>query len=138
MVPDKLKAVLEILTPLMYSLMSVFADFVWVRAKTVWPTVAVYSSVTSLTRLKSVPLMATVMAELPFPFTNPLRVLTPVPPFETGKIPVTPVDKGKPVKFVATPDAGVPRVGLVNTGEVKVLFVNVSIPVKLTFRFNAV
>ena len=55
-------------------------------------------------------------------------VVAPVPPFAIGKVPVTPVDNGKPVAFVNTPDAGVPKAGAVKVGEVKVLFVKVSVP----------
>lgn len=36
-------------------------------------------------------------------------VAVPLPPFATGKMPVTPVVKGKPVKLVAVPDDGVPN-----------------------------
>jgi hypothetical protein len=35
-----------------------------------------------------------------------------------GKVPVTPVVKGKPVRFVATPDVGVPNKGVTKVGEV--------------------
>jgi hypothetical protein len=35
-----------------------------------------------------------------------------------GKVPVTPVVNGKPVRFVATPDVGVPNKGVTNVGEV--------------------
>jgi hypothetical protein len=41
-----------------------------------------------------------------------------VPPFAVGKVPVTPVVRGKPVRFVATPDVGVPNKGVTNVGEV--------------------
>jgi hypothetical protein len=41
----------------------------------------------------------------------------PVPPLATGKVPVTPVVRGRPVKFVATPEAGVPNAGVTNVGE---------------------
>src|SRR3989344_5509062 len=41
-----------------------------------------------------------------------------VPPFATGSTPVTPVVRGRPVKFVATPEVGVPRIGVINVGEV--------------------
>ena len=58
-------------------------------------------------------------------------VVAPVPPFAIGKVPVTPVVKGKPVAFVNTPDAGVPKAGAVKVGEVKVLFVKVSVPAKV-------
>jgi len=49
---------------------------------------------------------------------DPVEVVTPVPPFKTGRVPVTPVDNGKPVKLVATPLEGVPRAGVTNVGEV--------------------
>ena len=35
-------------------------------------------------------------------------VVVPVPPFATGSVPVTPVESGRPVKFVAVPLEGVP------------------------------
>ena len=41
-----------------------------------------------------------------------------VPPLAIGKVPVTPVVSGKPVKFVANPDAGVPKIGVTNVGDV--------------------
>jgi len=41
-----------------------------------------------------------------------------VPPLAVGKVPVTPVVRGKPVRFVATPDVGVPNNGVTNVGEV--------------------
>ena len=47
-----------------------------------------------------------------------------VPPLVTPNIPVTPVVSGKPVKFVATPDAGVP-----NAGDTNVLLDNVCVSV---------
>ena len=37
-----------------------------------------------------------------------------------------------PVRLVATPDAGVPKAGVVNIGEVRVLLVSVSVPVLVT------
>jgi hypothetical protein len=40
----------------------------------------------------------------------------PVPPLATGKVPVTPVVSGRPVKLVATPEAGVPNAGVTNVG----------------------
>ena len=36
-------------------------------------------------------------------------VAVPVPPLAIGNKPVTPVVSGRPVKFVAVPDEGVPR-----------------------------
>lgn len=41
-----------------------------------------------------------------------------VPPFAIGKVPVTPVVKGKPVAFVKTPLDGVPRAGVTSVGDV--------------------
>ncbi len=38
-----------------------------------------------------------------------LGVVVPVPPFATGRVPVTPVESGRPVKFVAVPLEGVPN-----------------------------
>src|ERR1700692_3983044 len=40
-----------------------------------------------------------------------------VPPFATGRMPVTPVVSGKPVTLVITPDAGVPSAGVTKVGE---------------------
>jgi hypothetical protein len=48
----------------------------------------------------------------------PVEVVTPVPPFNTGKVPVTPVVKGKPVALVRTPDVGVPNAGVTSVGLV--------------------
>jgi hypothetical protein len=42
----------------------------------------------------------------------------PLPKLATGKLPVTPVDKGNPVKLVATPLEGVPKAGVTRTQEV--------------------
>ena len=53
-------------------------------------------------------------------------VVEPVPPLAIGKVPVTPVVNGKPVAFVNTPEAGVPK-----AGAVKVLFDKVSVPAKV-------
>jgi hypothetical protein len=39
-----------------------------------------------------------------------------VPPFATGKAPVTPVVSGNPVHDVRVPDVGVPRIGVTNVG----------------------
>ena len=40
------------------------------------------------------------------------------PPLAKGKTPVTPVVSGKPVRFVATPLAGVPNAGVTKVGDV--------------------
>jgi hypothetical protein len=47
---------------------------------------------------------------------EPVDVVTPVPPLATGRVPVTPVVKGKPVTLVITPEAGVPRAGVTSVG----------------------
>jgi hypothetical protein len=49
-----------------------------------------------------------------------------------GSVPVTPVVKGRPVTLVITPEAGVPKAGVVNTGLVRVLFVSVCVSVNVT------
>ena len=41
-----------------------------------------------------------------------------VPPFAIGKVPVTPVVKGKPVALVKTIAVGVPNAGVTSVGEV--------------------
>jgi hypothetical protein len=38
--------------------------------------------------------------------------------FVTGRLPVTPVDNGRPVQLVKTPDVGVPRIGVTSVGLV--------------------
>ena len=43
-------------------------------------------------------------------------LLTPVPPFAAGRIPVTPVVSGNPVAFVSTKADGVPKAGVVSVG----------------------
>lgn len=48
----------------------------------------------------------------------PVAVVLPVPPLTIASVPVTPVDSGKPVRFVATPDAGVPSKGAIRVGPV--------------------
>jgi hypothetical protein len=63
---------------------------------------------------------------------EPVEVVTPVPPLATGRVPVTPVVSGSPVALVRTPDAGVPRAGVVSVGLVRVLFVSVCVPVRVT------
>jgi hypothetical protein len=47
---------------------------------------------------------------------EPVEVVTPVPPLATGKVPVTPVVKGKPVALVSVPDVGVPSIGVTSVG----------------------
>lgn len=61
------------------------------------------------------------------PGTNPGDAV-PVPPFATGRIPVTPVVKGSPVTFVRTPLAGVPKAGVTRVG----LVANTAAPVPVS------
>jgi len=49
---------------------------------------------------------------------EPVEVVTPVPPLATGRVPVTPVVKGKPVALVNVPDVGVPKIGVTSVGLV--------------------
>lgn len=59
-------------------------------------------------------------ADVPLPRMTLLAVsvVRLVPPLATGRVPVTPVVKGKPVKLVATPLVGVPKIGVTNVGLV--------------------
>ena len=61
----------------------------------------------------------------------PVDVVTPVPPFATGSVPVTPVVSGNPVQLDRTPADGVPSAGVVSIGLVSVLLVSVSAPSKV-------
>lgn len=49
----------------------------------------------------------------------------PVPPFATGRVPVTPVASGRPVAFVSVALDGVPKAGVTNVG----LFDKTTLPV---------
>jgi hypothetical protein len=49
---------------------------------------------------------------------RPERVVVPVPPFPTGRVPVTPEVRGRPVALVRTTALGVPRAGVLRVGEV--------------------
>ena len=59
-------------------------------------------------------------ADVPLPSSTLLAVsvVAPVPPLATGRVPVTPVVKGRPVALVITPDAGVPNAGVIKVGDV--------------------
>jgi hypothetical protein len=60
-------------------------------------------------------------AHVPSPRQNvELDALVPLLRLATGRLPVTPVLRGRPVAFVSTPDAGVPSAGVVNVGAVRV------------------
>ena len=45
-----------------------------------------------------------------------MLVVTPVPPDATGRVPETPVLKGRPVALERTTAEGVPRLGVVRVG----------------------
>ncbi|UOF80688.1 ribonuclease E [Caudoviricetes sp.] len=45
-------------------------------------------------------------------------VLALVPPFAIGRVPVIPVDRGRPVALVRVAEVGVPRIGVTNVGLV--------------------
>ena len=59
------------------------------------------------------------VAQEPSPRQN-VDALADVPLFKlvTGRLPVTPVDRGKPVALVSVTDVGVPRIGVTKVGEV--------------------
>ena len=62
-----------------------------------------------------------VRSEVPFQYTPLPEVVKEdalVPPLAMGKTPVTPVVRGRPVRLVATPDAGVPSAGVTRTAFV--------------------
>lgn len=48
----------------------------------------------------------------------PVAVVDPVPPLATGRVPVTPVVKGRPVTLVSVPLDGVPKAGVTSVGLV--------------------
>ena len=67
---------------------------------------------------------------VPFPISRaPFAgvVVSPVPPLAIGKVPVTPVESGKPVAFVKVTDVGVPRIGVTNVGLVANTFAPVPV-----------
>ena len=63
-------------------------------------------------RVKPVPLP---MSNAPFAGA----VVNPVPPFAIGKVPMTPVDRGRPFALVRVADVGVPRIGVTSVGDVE-------------------
>ena len=65
------------------------------------------------------PVRVLVYAKLPDPVTVIAALFdTPVPPLAAGRVPVTPVVSGKPVRLVATPLAGVPSKGATRVNAV--------------------
>ena len=48
---------------------------------------------------------------------EPVDVVTPVPPFATGKIPETPDVSGNPIAFDKTTEDGIPKAGVTKVGE---------------------
>jgi hypothetical protein len=84
--------------------------------------------------LPDVPGATEEMALVPLPTSTAfaVRVAAPVPPLPTGRVPVTPVERGRPVTLVITPEAGVPSAGVTSVGAVSVLFVRVSVVARPT------
>ena len=59
------------------------------------------------------------VAHTPSPRQNVLELAdVPALRLATGKLPVTPVDNGKPVALVSVADVGVPRMGVTKVGDV--------------------
>jgi hypothetical protein len=59
------------------------------------------------------------IAQVPSPLQNvEADAFVPLFKLVTGRLPVTPVDKGSPVAFVSVAEAGVPKVGVTNVGLV--------------------
>lgn len=61
-----------------------------------------------VSKLPAVP-AATAEIVAPAPTNAPVAVVSPVPPLATGKVPVTPVERGNPVALVSVADEGVPN-----------------------------
>lgn len=59
-------------------------------------------------------------APVPAPFNRApdVKVVAPVPPRATGKVPVVPPSIGNPVQLVSVPEVGVPKIGVTNVGLV--------------------
>ena len=79
-------------------------------------------------------LKAPVVVSAPAVVSAPPRVIlalfaTPVPPLADGRMPLTPVVKGRPVAFVSVALVGVPNTGVTNAGLV--------VPVIAPVPFNA-
>jgi hypothetical protein len=55
-------------------------------------------------------------------------LLVPVPPLAIGRMPVTPVVRGRPVQLVSVPDVGVPSNGVVRLALVVLTNVPVPLP----------
>jgi hypothetical protein len=53
---------------------------------------------------------------------EPVLVVTPVPPFKTGSVPVTPLVNERPVALVKVIDVGIPRIGVTRVGLVERTF----------------
>ena len=69
----------------------------------------------------TVPALAAGVAQVPSPRQNVVEdALVPEPRLVTGRLPVTPVDSGRPVALVNTALAGVPSAGFVIVGLVSV------------------
>jgi hypothetical protein len=71
-------------------------------------------------------------------FPEPVLVVTPVPPFVTASVPVTPVASGSPVAFVRVAEVGVPRTGVTRENDPLLIPFNaVTIGVKLLSKYDS-
>jgi hypothetical protein len=68
---------------------------------------------------------------------EPVLAVTPVPPFATGNVPVTPVVRGRPVALVRVPLDGVPRAPPLASRVPDVGRVTVVVPVTVSVVVNA-
>ena len=59
-----------------------------------------------------------------------MKVVAPVPPLATVKVPVVPPSIGRPVALVSVTEEGVPRAGVMNVGEVALATSPVPVQVK--------
>jgi hypothetical protein len=68
-----------------------------------------------------VPIVSRVAVLVPLPtIRSPVvKAFRPVPPLVIARVPVTPVESGKPVALVSVTDAGTPSVGVTSVGEVE-------------------
>jgi hypothetical protein len=66
-----------------------------------------------------VALVSVLPVVLPIRICPSVKVVWPVPPRLTGRVPVTPVLSGRPVALVSVAKLGTPMLGVVSTGEVE-------------------
>lgn len=124
-VAPKTWAVVTVVTVLALSAFVAFVAFVALVAVAALPPMLNPAAVPVMfvpTKADGVPKLGVTRVGLLDSTTLPVPVedVTPVPPFATGSVPVTPVVRGRPVTLVITPLAGVPSAGVTSTGLVSV------------------